>query len=283
MKEIIDYFSSIPSSHRSAILIGGLTFFFLIESGLPVIRPKTKRWGHSGINLFFTLTTIIINFAAAFAIVKLSDLLVSKHIGLLWIVNMPAWLFMIIGLLGLDLVGAWLAHFTEHKVKWLWMFHIIHHTDTHVDVTTANRHHPGESVIRLFFTALGIAVMGAPMWLVMLYQSMSVVLSQFSHANIRIPKTLDRMISWVFISPDMHKVHHHYKLPYTNTNYGNIFSFWDRIFGTFAEVKDIKTLVYGLDTYPVHKEHSNLGQLLKHPFLPYRKPTAEDQKVEIEP
>ena len=122
----------------------------------------------------------------------------------------------------------------EHKIKVLWRFHLIHHTDAHVDTTTANRHHPGESVIRFVFTTLAVLVVGAPMWMVMLYQSMSVVLSQFNHANIGLPGWLDRGLSWFIVTPDMHHVHHHYIQPYTDSNYGNIFAFWDRLFGTFS-------------------------------------------------
>lgn len=282
MEEIIQYFSTIPSSHRSIILLGGLTLGFSIESIIPMFRFKFNRWKHAGINLFFTFTTVIINFLFAFLILILSDYLVTNHIGLLWIFDLPTWAFMLIGILGLDFFGAWLAHFLEHKIPVLWRFHLVHHTDPGVDATTANRHHPGESVIRVTFTILGIAIMGAPMWLIMLYQSLSVILSQFNHMNIKIPKWFDTAISFIIVSPDMHKVHHHYKLPYTNTNYGNIFAFWDRIFGCFAKVKDPrKDLVYGLDTFPLKKEHSNIGFLLGMPFKPYRPPRTEDQ-IDIE-
>lgn len=282
MEQLIEYFRHIPSSHRTAILVGGLTFFFLLESFIPMFRFKKGRFKHAGINLFFTLTTVVINFIFAFLIVKISNYLEQEKLGLLWLIEMPLWLFMIVGLLGLDLIGAWLAHYLEHKIKWLWMFHLIHHSDPMVDTTTANRHHPGESVIRVVFTMLGVAVLGAPIWLLMMYQSMSVALSQFNHANIELPKWLDKAMSWVIVSPDMHKVHHHYKLPYTDSNYGNIFSFWDRIFFTFTEVKDPKTLVYGLDTYPEIKEHSNISRLLSLPFEGYRNPNTHGKnKVEF--
>lgn len=277
MEKIIAYFNTIPSSHRSAILVGGLAFFFLLESIIPLFRFKRSRFKHAGINLFLTATTVIINFLFAFIIVKISEYCVEHRLGLMYLVEMPTWAFMIVGLLLMDLIGAYLPHFLEHKIMFLWRFHIIHHSDPLVDTTTANRHHPGESVIRVIFTMMGVAILGAPMWLVMLYQSMSVVLSQFNHANIVFPKWLDRIISFVFISPDMHKLHHHYRLPYTDSNYGNIFAFWDRMFRTFTEIDDPKKIVYGLDTYPKHEEHSNLGKLLAIPFWKYRKPDAEKE------
>jgi sterol desaturase/sphingolipid hydroxylase (fatty acid hydroxylase superfamily) len=97
---------------------------------------------------------------------------------------MPVWVFMIAGMLLLDLIGAYFIHWIQHKIKWMWKFHMVHHADTYVDTTTANRHHPGESVFRAVFTLLAVVVTGAPMWLVMLYQSLSALLSQFNHANI---------------------------------------------------------------------------------------------------
>jgi sterol desaturase/sphingolipid hydroxylase (fatty acid hydroxylase superfamily) len=147
----------------------------------------------------------------------------------------------------------------------MWRFHLIHHTDTWIDTTSANRHHPGESVIRFLFTTLGVVAIGSPMWLVFLYQSLSVVFSQFNHANISLPEKADKLLSWVIVSPDMHKVHHHYMLPYTDSNYGNIFSIWDRIFGTFR-ILNKKDIVYGVDTHMMPDVHNNLRNLLKIPF-----------------
>ena len=107
----------------------------------------------------------------------------------------------------------------------------------------------------------------------MLYQSLSLLATQFSHANIRLPGKVDRAISWLIVSPDMHKVHHHYVLPYTDSNYGNIFSVWDRLFGTYMEL-DREKLVYGVDTFPDRDVNSSVTGLLKQPFHKYRKPTT---------
>ena len=174
----------------------------------------------------------------------------------------------------LDLIGAYAAHWVEHKVKPLWMVHLVHHSDHNVDTTTANRHHPLESLIRYVFTLVGVIIVGAPVGIIMLYQSLSVVFSQFNHANIRLPKKVDNAISWFIVSPDMHKVHHHYQLPYTDSNYGNIFSIWDRLFGTYMFM-DPKDIVYGVDTFPDEKENSSIKGLLKQPFHKYRRPTTE--------
>ena len=266
MENIIHYFSSIPSSHRALILAGGITIFWLIESAVPFIKFKYNKWQHAGINIFFTLTTIVVNFSLALFLLKTANWTTETHFGILnWLPSMNLWLFAIVGLLLLDLIGAYLVHFVEHKVKFLWRFHLIHHTDTWIDTTSANRHHPGESVVRFIFTILGVLIIGAPMWMVFLYQTLSVVATQFNHANIVLPKKLDVFLSYFIVSPDMHKVHHHYVLPYTDSNYGNIFSVWDRLFGTFMTLERDK-LIYGVDTHMQPEENNKLSNLLLIPF-----------------
>lgn len=270
MNEIISYFNTIPSSHRSLILVGGITLFWLIENAYPLFNFNYKKWQHAGINFFLTSTTILINFSLAFLLVTTSDWTIANNFGILqWLPSMSSWIYALIGLLLLDFIGAYLVHLIEHKVKFLWRFHLIHHTDTWIDTTSGNRHHPGESVIRFTFTILGVFIVGSPMWLVFLYQTISVVSTQFTHANIALPKKLDSFLSYFIVSPNMHKVHHHYKLPYTDSNYGNIFSIWDRIFGTFMYLPK-ENIVYGIDTYMSQEENNRLNNLLKIPFQEQR-------------
>jgi sterol desaturase/sphingolipid hydroxylase (fatty acid hydroxylase superfamily) len=270
MNDLISYFTTIPSSHRSLILVGGITLFWLIENAFPLFNFNYKKAHHAGINIFLTLTTIIVNFCLAFILVKAADWTTINNFGILQeLPQMPVWLYTLIGLLLLDLIGAYLVHLVEHKTKFLWRFHLIHHTDTWIDTTTANRHHPGESVIRFIFTTFGVLIVGSPMWMVFLYQTLSVIATQFNHANIALPKKVDVFLSYFIVSPDMHKVHHHYVLPYTDSNYGNIFSIWDRIFGTFMTMPREK-IRYGVDTHLKPEEHNELKNLLKIPFQKQR-------------
>lgn len=274
MNEIINYFSTIPSSHRAMILACGIAFFWLLESAAPFIKFRYNKWQHAGINIFFTLTTIVVNFGLALILLKTANWTTENSFGILnWLPELNPWLYAIVGLSLLDLIGAYLAHLVEHKVKFLWRFHLIHHTDTWIDTTSANRHHPGESVIRFIFTTLGVLLVGCPMWLVFLYQTVSVVSTQFTHANISLPKKLDNLLSYFIVSPDMHKVHHHYVLPYTDSNYGNIFSVWDRLFGTFKTL-DRSQIVYGVDTHMQPQENNKLWNLLSIPFQKYRSPNT---------
>ncbi|MGO4822502.1 MULTISPECIES: sterol desaturase family protein [unclassified Flavobacterium] len=266
MNDIISYFSTIPSSHRSLILVSGITIFWLIENAFPLFNFTYKKWHHASINIFLTLTTIVINFVLAFILLKTADWTIENDFGILqWLPEIPLWSYTLIGLLLLDLIGAYLVHLVEHKTKFLWRFHLIHHTDTWIDTTTANRHHPGESIIRFVFTTLGVLIVGSPMWMVFLYQTLSVIATQFNHANISLPNKIDTLLSYFIVSPNMHKVHHHYKLPYTDSNYGNIFSIWDRIFGTFM-VLPKEEIIYGVDTHMKIEEHNQLKNLLKIPF-----------------
>jgi sterol desaturase/sphingolipid hydroxylase (fatty acid hydroxylase superfamily) len=273
VQDIINYFEHIPSWLRATILAGGITFFWILEGLIPVKKMLYRKWQHAGINIFFTITTVVVNFGLAFMMSGSSEWAFNKQFGFFWWVHLPLWLNVVFTLLLLDLVGAWFIHFIEHKVKWMWRFHLVHHTDTWVDTTTANRHHPGESLFRAIFTALAILLTGAPFGVVMLYQSLSAVISQFNHANIRLPQWIDDGLSWFIVSPDMHKVHHHYTQPYTDTNYGNIFSVWDRLFGTFAKAKRDQ-LIYGIDTHMQPSENNQLGNLLEMPFQPYRPPVG---------
>ena len=274
METIYNYFETIPSAHRSLILVGGITFFWLLEGAFPLFKFDYKKWKHAFPNLFFTLTTIIINFTLAFLLLKTADWVQANNFGIInWLPEMPLWLYVVLGVLLLDFFGAYLAHFTEHKIAPLWMVHLVHHSDHKVDTTTANRHHPIESLIRFTFTLLGVFVVGTPIAIVMLYQSMSLIFTQFTHANLKISPKVDKFLSYFIVSPDMHKIHHHYKLPYTDSNYGNIFSIWDRIFGTYMEM-DREKIVYGVDTFPDEEKNSSLKELLKQPFQGYRKPTT---------
>ncbi|QYS87847.1 sterol desaturase family protein [Flavobacterium oreochromis] len=272
MNEITNYFETIPPSHRSSILFGGIAFFWILESGFPRFHFKYNKTRHAVLNLFFTFTTIVVNFFLAMMLFKSSIWNTKNHFGILYWFNITnIGLQCIIGLLLMDFIGAYLPHYLQHKIKFLWRFHLIHHTDTWLDTTSANRHHPGESVFRFLFTALAVVITGAPIWLFFMYQSCSVLLSQFNHSNIQLPKWLDNWSSFIIITPKIHRIHHHYKLPYTDSNYGNIFSFWDRLLKTYQKLPQDQ-IIFGIDTHMSTNEHNNLTNLLAIPFQKYRDP-----------
>ncbi|MDW7693214.1 sterol desaturase family protein [Flammeovirgaceae bacterium SG7u.111] len=274
MEALIEFFEHVPTVFRTGLLLGGIVLFWMLEGILPMFKFSYKKLNHGALNMFFNLTTAIVGFSLAGALLWASNFTQENNFGLLHIVEMPLWLEVIVGVLLLDLIGAYFIHWLEHKVKWMWKFHLVHHSDTTVDVTSGLRHHPGETVFRIFFTICAVMVVGAPMGIVMLYQSLSVFFAHITHANITMPAKLDKALSYVFVTPYMHKIHHHYQQPLTDTNYGNIFAFWDRIFKTYAEVDDTQTIQYGIDTHMDPKENTRVGNLLAIPFQKYRTPES---------
>ena len=128
----------------------------------------------------------------------------------------------------------------------MWRLHLVHHTDTHVDATTGTRHHPFDFVIRESFALVAVIITGMPVAFYLFYRILSVFFTYFTHANIGMPGWLDRGLSYIFVTPNMHKFHHHYQLPWTDSNYGNMLSIWDRIFKTFT-YDDPKKIRYGID------------------------------------
>jgi len=263
MDFLISFAENLTSPQRTMILVGGIVFFWILEGFFPIRFWKYNKLKHAGPNLFFTVTTAVINLGFAFLIVGTAETLSAKKIGLLYLLDLPLWLFVLLGIMILDFVGAYLIHWTEHKVYWMWKFHVVHHSDEHVDTTTALRHHPGESVFRATFTLLAIAITGAPGWMVILYQSISAIMSQFNHSNLKMPAVVDKAISYLFVTPGMHRVHHHFEQPYSDVNYGNIFAIWDRLLGTYAFLPD-EEIIYGVDVYD--QGENNLSNLLKVPF-----------------
>lgn len=274
MLKIIAYFSTIPDEVRSFILFGGMLFFLLLEFLIPLYRMDYNKWKHAGINLTFTLITLIINLFGAVLIAQTIDFTESHRFGLLYLSAMPVWIYVLGGLLLLDLIGAWSIHWLEHRVRWLWKFHLIHHTDPNVDVTSGLRHHPGENIFRLLFTTLAVLFTGASFGLVMMYQTLSAFFAHLTHANIKMPFFIDKVFSLIFVTPHFHKIHHHYILPQTDTNYGNIFSVWDHVFRTSTTVENMNVIRYGIDTHLNPEENSNIKNLLLIPFQTYRTPSG---------
>lgn len=269
LANIIQYFQTLEQHpvQRMAILVGGLLFFWIIEGAIPLLPMKYKRnkLRHAGINFAFTTIHLIIHTFLAILIVKLSDWCRAGEFGLVHWLNAGVGLTILISFLVLDFFGGWLVHIVQHKVPVFWRFHVIHHADNNVDVTTGLRHHPVESVFRGLFFFMGILVSGAPMYAVMIFQTILVFATAFTHANINLPAWLDKSLSYMIVSPNMHKVHHHWKQPYTDSNYGAVLAIWDRIFGTFKALAP-SGIHYGLDRYYDNKKDESFLDLMKHPF-----------------
>jgi sterol desaturase/sphingolipid hydroxylase (fatty acid hydroxylase superfamily) len=274
LNEVINYFQSLEQHpmQRMAFLVAGLLLFWTIEGAIPLLplNYKKTKWKHAGVNFAFTIIHLIIHTLLAIIIIKLSDWCLENKFGLVYWLNAGTLFTIIVSFFVLDFFGGWLVHITEHKVPVLWRFHVIHHADNNVDVTSGLRHHPVESVLRGMFFFMGIAASGAPMYAVMIFQTILVFSTAFTHANISLPKWLDTSLSYFFVSPNMHKVHHHWKQPYTDSNYGAILSIWDRLLGTF-KVLAPSSIRYGLDRYYPNERDEDFVELMKNPFMKNKK------------
>jgi sterol desaturase/sphingolipid hydroxylase (fatty acid hydroxylase superfamily) len=266
---IQEYFSTLEQRplERMGLLVGSMLLLWVIEGAIPLLslRYKKTKLRHAATNLTFTLFHLLIHTGLAIIIISLSDWCYHNQFGIVYWTNAGIFATILISFLTLDFFGGWLVHIVEHKVKFLWRFHVVHHADNNVDVTTGLRHHPVESVVRGIFFFMGIILSGAPVYAVMIFQTLLIIATQITHANISLPKWLDNMTSYIVVSPNMHKVHHHWKQPYTDSNYGGILSIWDRLLGTFMKL-DPKEIRYGLDRYYPNEKDEDFATLMKKPF-----------------
>mgnify|MGYP001810210788 FL=1 len=266
LERFVEFWDNISTLQRLFTVLAPLLFFWLLEYVIPLFtfdKPYNKV-RHTGINLVFLATSFIVNIILGIATVAVSTWVTQQQMGVMNWVAMPLWVKLLLTLFIMDLYAQYIPHYLMHKVKPLWRFHVVHHSDTHVDVSTGTRHHPGEWIIRESFTIIGIIVMGVPVGLYFMHRSFQALFTYFNHANIQLPKWLDRTIGLVFVSPDMHKFHHHYKRPWTDMNFANSFSIWDRVFGTLV-YDDTKRIRYGIDTLDDSLDE-NVAFQLKVPF-----------------
>lgn len=143
---------------------------------------------------------------------------------------------------------------------------MVHHTDLDIDVSTTVREHPGETCVRVCFLMLWVFVSGASIGVLVLRQTVQTVANIFAHSKIRFPEKIEKAVGLVFITPNLHHVHHHYQLPYTDSNYGDVLSIWDRLFGTLRELTTQNT-VFGLDVYFDAEDCNSYRKTLKAPFV----------------
>ena len=135
------------------------------------------------------------------------------------------------------------------------------------------REHPGETLVRLLFSTFWVFLLGAPFWVILFHQFVQIASNVFVHSNFRLSAKVNNLAGLLFITPNIHHVHHHYQQPYTDSNYGDILSIWDRLFGTFKKL-ELSGTVFGIDNYMNPEEIENFGNLVKIPFGNYRPQTV---------
>lgn len=259
MTSLLQFFEEMPIWMRLLWVVGVLAVFWILEGYYALVKINYKKWKHAAVNFAFLIFTMLINVGFGALTLGVFFWIETAQFGLLHLVDWPVWVELILALLALDFIAQYGVHYLLHKVKWMWRLHIIHHSDTKVDVTTGTRHHPLDFVIRETFALFAVLIMGMPVAFYLIYRILSVFFTYFTHANINLGK-IDKTISYVFVTPNMHKFHHHREMPWTDTNFGNMFSFWDRIFGTFV-YDDTRKIRYGLDLVNDSTDEDILYQL----------------------
>jgi len=193
----------------------------------------------------------------------------NRSFGLLHWLTLPTWAGWLIAILLFD-AWTYFWHRINHRIPFLWRFHRVHHSDPHMDVTTANRFHTGEIVMSSILRVPLIVLLGAGIEQLALYELLMFAVVQFHHANISVSAKWDRVLRLFIVTPYMHKVHHSRWQPETDSNYSSLLSIWDRLFRSFRINEEPETIRLGLDEFDRPADQSLPG-LLRTP-LANRKP-----------
>jgi sterol desaturase/sphingolipid hydroxylase (fatty acid hydroxylase superfamily) len=187
--------------------------------------------------------------------------------GLLQLVSLPYWLAFVISIIVLDL-GHYFIHYAFHHIPVLWRMHRLHHTDQDFDVTTAVRFHPFEAGLEASMNLAVIVLLGPPVLAVILFQFSYVLTTFWVHGNLCMPGESDRYLRWLFITPEMHRTHHSQDTAETNSNYGGLFSLWDRLFDNYVDAPALghEGMAIGLPEF-TGPEHNRIDMMLLNPFL----------------
>ena len=159
----------------------------------------------------------------------------------------PVWVQIVLCVVLLDLSVGYVSHRMLHMSSFLWRFHRTHHSDEFVDATTTYRTHPVETVWRFLFVIVPVWTLGIPAQAVVIQRLVSATNGILEHGNIRLWRPLDRVLSLVWVTPNVHKIHHSRELEETNSNYGNVLTIYDRMFRTFTPSDRVESVVYGLN------------------------------------
>jgi len=251
----------------------------VLEIVVPMFAPGASRQPRRKANLGLTALT----FASSWLLASIAAAaaLVLRPTGLMTQLGWPAWIEIVAGIVILDFSAGYLSHRTMHMWPAMWRFHRIHHSDPFVDVTTTFRTHPIETVWRFVFAIVPVWIFGIPAEAVVIQRLLQAANGVIEHANIRLPASMDRVLSLVWVTPNVHKIHHSRALAETNSNYANVLTLYDRLLGTYTPAERATSVVYGLDDADASTVAS-FPALLSMPFQTSGAPEVPDTKVRIE-
>jgi sterol desaturase/sphingolipid hydroxylase (fatty acid hydroxylase superfamily) len=260
------------SSKSIGLILAAMAIVASIEAAAP-LRPR-GRWNRAHLvpNLSLTGIAFATNLLLDGGLLVLLAWLSAKGFGLLPLLALSPSAGVAAAVLALDF-ATYAAHVALHKVPLFWRFHRVHHSDPAVDVTTTVRQHPGESLVRAAFLLAFAVALGASPAGFAAYRAWSALNALLEHANLRVPVRLDALLSFLVTTPNMHKVHHSRSPEETDTNYGNIFALFDRLFRTFTPSERGVRVAYGLDGFDGAAAQTTAG-LLWMPFSERPAPAA---------
>jgi sterol desaturase/sphingolipid hydroxylase (fatty acid hydroxylase superfamily) len=224
-------------NHEPAVRFGLFFAIFAIMAAWELIAPRRLLQASKGLrwtnNLGLTLlNSVLVRTLLPVAAIGVVQFAAQHGMGVLNLLHTPYALSILLAVLALDL-AIYLQHLMFHAVPLLWRVHRMHHADLDFDVTTGARFHPIEIVLSMLIKFAAILVLGPPAVAVLLFELLLNVTSMFNHANVRLPAVVDRLLRWVVVTPDMHRVHHSVIPRETNSNFGFNLPWWDRLFGTY--------------------------------------------------
>ena len=230
----------------------------------PSSYSRIRRWPNNlGI---VALNTALVRILLPGAAVGLALIGEQRGWGLLNQVPVPRWAAVLVSVILLDL-AIYLQHVMFHAVPALWRVHRMHHTDLHFDVTTGVRFHPIEIVLSMLFKLGLVAALGAPAMGVLLFEVLLNATAMFNHGNVRMPLGLDRLLRWLVVTPDMHRVHHSILVQETNSNFGFNLPWWDWLLGTYRDQPAVghNAMTIGIEQFRDARE-LRLDRMLLQPF-----------------
>ena len=262
-----EFIGANESAIRFGFFLGIFVLVALWELAGPrrtLSRPRWLRWyGNIGITV---LNTLAVRLVIPLAPVALAVVAADRGWGVLNLIELPFWLAVVLAVLLLDLV-IYLQHVMFHAVPALWRLHRMHHADLDFDVTTGFRFHTIEIVLSVLLKLAAVLVIGAPAAAVVVFEVLLNGTSMFNHGNVRLAPGLDRVLRWIVVTPDMHRVHHSDIPAETNSNFGFNLPWWDRLFGTYRAQPGLghENMTIGLDAF---REDSDLHlhNMLAQPF-----------------
>lgn len=230
-----DFILDHESSIRLTAFISIFAIMALWEIASPCRKPRftrAQRWlGNIGIVI---LNTLLLRLLFPTAAVGMAAFTTQAGWGILNEISLPPWLTIVIAVVIMDMV-IYLQHVMVHAVPMLWRLHRVHHADPDYDLTTGARFHPIEIILSMLIKIATIAALGPPVVAVVIFEVVLNGMAMFNHANISLPSRLDRLLRWIVVTPDMHRVHHSVEPEETNSNFGFNLSVWDRLMGTYRQ------------------------------------------------